>query len=134
MLLEPEFHPRLDRRAQHRGGSPSRSVNAHWVPEVATFSEGAAFFSFLFTSFRVWHSLSSQEYSAAFSGGLITDLSPRRGLIEAPHLVAEAAPEGTTPHLVAQVRILGKVTLDSSLSLCPPLLNPTNNSYQLSQK
>ena len=100
---------------------------------------GAAVFSFLLTSPRAWHNLSSQEYSAALAEGQITDLSPRRGLIEVPHLEAEAAPEGTTTYSVAQVKILGNITvaassLSQSLSLslspfCPPLLNPINQQF-----
>lgn len=41
---------------------------------------GAAVLSFLFTSPRAGHSLSSQEYSVALAGAQMTDLSPRRGL------------------------------------------------------
>lgn len=81
VLSEPVFHPLLD---PAHAWLTSCSIRAHGIPEAVTFLGRSWGFLLSLSLFPLippsaWHSLSSQEYSAALADAPFTDLSPRRG-------------------------------------------------------
>ena len=123
-------------RTQLRVWSPSRSVNAsriphHCIAEAVIFLgwSWAVFSSSTHSPHRAWP-ISAPQNTSNTSGAQSTDLPLRKisetqkaraacGFFQVLHLAAEAASENTTDHLAAQIKILARTLILSSLSGSP---------------